>query len=139
MTSNAQEGNTTASDPSRDLLRSLTEDISRLVRDELRKARDETAAKAKRAARASALLGGAGLLGALAAGTSAAVVVRALGRVLPRTAAGALATGLYGGGAVVLAVLGQREIRRVGTLVPAGVRQDVDAAASGVAAGSTPT
>lgn len=122
-----------------DLLRMLTEDISRLVRQEIRHAQDELTGKARQAGKGAALLGGAGALGALAAGTSAAVVVRALDRALPRTAAALVATVFYGGGAAALATLGIQEIRRVGSLVPtetvASVSEDINAAASGVAAG----
>lgn len=128
--------NTTAGTGTADLLRTLTEDITRLVREEIQHAQNEMAGKARRAGKGAAMLGGAAILGALAAGASAAALVRSLDRVLPRSAAAALATGLYGGGAAALAVLGREEIRRAGTLAPtetvASVSEDLGAATSGL-------
>jgi hypothetical protein len=121
-----------ASASTADLLQSLTEDLTTLVRDELAQARAELAQKARRAGRAAAMLGGAAGLGVLAVGTSSATLVRLLElRFSPPTAA-ALATLLYGGGAAALASTARGELRRAGSLVPertvASVRQDVAAA-----------
>ncbi len=121
-----------ASASTADLLQSLTEDLTTLLRDELAQARAELAQKARRAGRAAAMLGGAAGLGVLAVGTSSATLVRLLElRFSPPTAA-ALATLLYGGGAAALASTARGELRRAGSLVPertvASVRQDVAAA-----------
>jgi len=114
------------------LVDELTADTAHLVRAELARGRREVVAKAREAGRGAALLGGAGLLGALAAGTSAAVVVRVLGTVLPRPAAALVATVLYAGGAAALGVAGVEELKRIGPLLPeetiAGVRDDLRAA-----------
>ena len=101
-----------------DLLRRLTENVQDLVRGELTHAQQEMTETALAARTAAAMLGGAAVLGALAAGTSAVVLVRALDRVLPPTASAAVATALLGGGAALLARAGVEELRLVGPPVP---------------------
>src|SRR4051812_30297247 len=124
-----------------ELLRALTDDVTTLLRQELRRAQDELAGKARQAGRGAALLGGAGALGALAAGTSAAFLVRTLDSVLPKPASALLATTVYAGGAAALAAAGAAEIRRALPVVPEetveSLRQDVQAARPGSAGGVT--
>jgi hypothetical protein len=62
-------------------------------------------------------LGAAAVLGAMAAGTSPATLVRALDRILPRTRSALTATALLGG-AAALAAAAREELRRIGSLVP---------------------
>ena len=118
-----------------DLLRALTDDLTTLVRQEVARTRDELTEKARQAGRGGAMLAGAGLLGMLAAGTSAVFVVRFLDRFLPPRIAAFLATALYGGGAAALGMAGWSEIRRAlpsaSDDVVAGVREDVQAVRDG--------
>ena len=114
-----------------ELLHTLTENIQSLVRGEVASARQEMTDKALAARPAAAMLGGAAVLGALAAGTSAVVLVRFLDRFLPPTTSAAVATALLGGGAAVLAKAGTAELQLVGPPIPErtveGVKADVAA------------
>jgi hypothetical protein len=110
-----------------ELLRSLTENVQDLVRGEVAHARQEMTEKAVAARPAAAMLGGAAVLGALAAGTSAVVLVRFLDRFLPPTTSAAVATALLGGGAAALARAGIEELRRVGPPVPERTIENVKA------------
>jgi Putative Actinobacterial Holin-X, holin superfamily III len=115
-----------------ELLQALADDLRSLMHQELRSAREELAATAKSAGRGAALLGGAGVLGALTAGTSAALLVRALDRVLPRPLSALVAVAIYGAAAGGLAAAGIAELRRALPLTPqdtlTDLRQDLDAA-----------
>jgi hypothetical protein len=101
-----------------ELLRTLTEDIRSIVHGEVANAQQEMAQKALAARPAAVLLGGAAVLGTLATGTSAVVLVRLLDKILPPAASAAVATALLGGGAAVLATAGVEQLRRVGPPVP---------------------
>jgi hypothetical protein len=143
---NAPTGSTGAGDPggsdssSSELLRALTDDVRSLVQQELRSAQAELTGKAQRAGKAAAMLGGAAVFGALAAGTSAAFLTRMLEKIFPRTTAAAFATALYGGAAGMLASAGWEELQRALPLVPEqtveGLREDVRIATTSARTGS---
>ncbi len=104
---------TTESDgASSEMFAALGKDVRELIQQELTRLRAELRDTAREGRKASVLLGGAGLLGALAAGTSVVFVVRLLDKVLPRPLAGLVTTGLFGAGAAALARLGLAELRR---------------------------
>jgi Putative Actinobacterial Holin-X, holin superfamily III len=110
-----------------ELLRTLTENVRSLVAGEVASARQEMTEKARAAQPAAVMLGGAAVLGALAAGTSTVVLVRLLDKVLPPVAAAAVATALLGGGAGALAVAGVEQLRRIGSPVPERTIESVKA------------
>jgi Putative Actinobacterial Holin-X, holin superfamily III len=124
-----------------DLFQALADDVRTLLRQELRSAREELRDSARNAGRGAALLGGAGVLGALGAGTSAALLVRMLDRVLPRPAAALVATVVYLAGAGALAAAGLAELRRALPVTPtstlASLSEDVRAA-SGTSSDALP-
>lgn len=127
---------TTGSDgTTSDLLQAITDDLTTLLRQEFQRAQDELAGKARQAGRGAALLGAAGALGALAAGTSAATLVRLLDQALPRPASALLATTLYGAGAAGLGYAGWTEVRRALPAAPretmSSLREDARAARPG--------
>ena len=117
------------------LVGALTQDVSALVREEIRAAQTELTGKARRAGRGGALLAGAGVLGALAAGSCAVFLQRTLDRVLPPRTSAAVLTVLYAGGAAALGAAGAGELRRAMPLVPqetvSNLRDDVEAARPG--------
>jgi hypothetical protein len=119
--------------PTSELLRTVASEVGSLVQGELASARREITGKVLAARPAMAKLGAAGILGAMAAGTSAATLIRALERVLPRTASAVAATALLGGAAAALAAGAREDLRRVGSLVPEqtvqSVKEDVAAVA----------
>jgi hypothetical protein len=114
-----------------ELLRTLTENIRSLVVGEAASARREMTEKALDARPGAAMLGGAAVLGALAAGTSAVVVVRVLDKIFPPATSAVVATALLGGGAAALAKAGIAELRLIGSPLPeetiASVQADVAA------------
>jgi hypothetical protein len=117
---------------SSDLMQSLSADLTALVRQEFRQLQAELTDTARRAGRGGVLLGGAAVLGAMALGTSTALLVRLLERRLGPGGAATVATVLLGAGAGALATAGLAELRRAWPLVPeetlASVRDDVRAA-----------
>ena len=114
------------------LLDALRDDVRELLRQELRSAQGEIQGKARQVGKSSAMLGAAGLLGALAVGTTTTLLVRVLDRFLPPRLAALVATLVLGGSAAGLAVAGYEELRRARPAVPdetlTQVQRDVHAA-----------
>lgn len=114
------------------VVNALAEDVGGLVRQELRQAQAELVAKGKQAGKGAMLLGGAGVLGALAAGSSATLFLRCLDRYLPPRLSAFVVCACYGGAAAALGVRGAAMVKEALPMAPEhtaeNLRRDVDAA-----------
>jgi Putative Actinobacterial Holin-X, holin superfamily III len=110
-----------------ELLRTLLDNVGSIVQGEAANARQEMTEKALAARPGAAMLGGAAVLGVLATGTSAVVLVRFLDKIFPPTTSAVVATALLGGSAAVLARAGAEELRRVGPPIPERTVESVKA------------
>ena len=90
----------------------LREDVANLVREETRRWQHELGRTVRDARRAAVMFGGAGLLGGLAAGTVASLLLRTLDAFLPKPVSALVATAMLGGGGAVLARAGLAELQR---------------------------
>jgi hypothetical protein len=118
-----------------DALRNVTEAVSDLVREEVRRGEAELKDKIKLGSRGAALLGVAGALGAAAAATSTVLLVRMFDRVLPPRLSALTATLVLGGAAAGCGWLGMRELKPALPLVPTETIDDLRAGVESVRAG----
>jgi len=96
----------------------LTRDISLLVRQEIALARAEITEKGKAAAPGLGMIGGAGLLGLMAAGAATACAVLVLALFLPGWLAALIVALVLTGVAYVLAKRGKEQVQSVGAPIP---------------------
>lgn len=111
------------------LVAQVSEQTSRLIRDELRLAQLEMTEKGKRAGLGAGLFGGAGLFAVFGLGCFVAAAVLALaGPLAPWLAAILVGIGLFAV-AGMAALIGKREVTQAGPPVPteavSGVKQDI--------------
>src|SRR5918992_941254 len=104
--------------PLDELVQTVSERAVVLAREEVERARRELAAKASQAAGGVAMLGGAALLGTLAAGTGTAALVLLLSRRPGPSAAALTVTAFYAAGGAGLAQEGISRLRAAGPPVP---------------------
>lgn len=113
-----------------ELVHQATEDLSLLVRQEVALAKEELAAKGKRAGRGGGLLGAAGALGYVGLIVLAGAATAALDLVLPLWAAALIVAAVLFAAAAALAATGRAQLRRAGSPMPeetlGSVRADVD-------------
>ncbi|MET9699900.1 phage holin family protein [Streptomyces sp. NPDC006529] len=100
------------------LVSRASEQISTLVREEMRLARTELGQKGRQFGKGGGLLGGAGLLGVLSAQAVTAAAIAALALVLPVWASALILAALLAALAAVLAGVGKKRITRAGPPVP---------------------
>jgi putative superfamily III holin-X len=101
-----------------DLAQTMSEQALVLVRQEVARARREMTAKAREASTGAAMVGGAALLGTLAAGTGTAALVLLLARRPEPSGAALGVTGLYAGAGALLARQGVARLRAAAPPVP---------------------
>jgi hypothetical protein len=112
-----------------DLVKQLSEQTSRLVRQEVELARAELAIKGKRAGIGAGMFGGAGVLGLLAAGALVAAAIAALALAVATWLSALIVAVVLGAAAGVAALMGKQKVRQAMPPVPQdsveSVKEDV--------------
>ncbi|GAA4067796.1 phage holin family protein [Nonomuraea sp. NPDC050663] len=113
-----------------DLIGDLSQQLTQLVRDEMRLATLELARKGRRAGFGAGLFGAAGLAAFFGGATLIAALVLALALVMPAWAAACLVAGVLFVVAAILGLTGKRQVERATPLKPEqtieSVKADVD-------------
>ena len=104
--------------PMGELFRQLSEDLSGLVRQELRLAQAELTEKGKKAGLGVGMFGGAAIVGLLALGALTACLIAALATGMEAWAAALIVTVLYAAVACVLALSGKNRVTEATPPVP---------------------
>jgi hypothetical protein len=116
--------------PIGDLVKQLAGQTSTLVRQEIDLAKAEMSQKAGIAGQGAGLLGGAAVVGLLAAGALTACLILALSEVIPDWLAALIVAVVMGAIAAVLAIQGRNRIRTATPPVPEQtvetVKEDVE-------------
>lgn len=126
MTNGPKESLATA-----ELIRQMSEQVSRLIRDELQLAKLELGEKGKRAGIGAGLFGGAGVVALFGGGSLVAAVILLLARVMPAWAAAAIVGVVLLVVAAVLGFFGKRQVAEAAPPAPErtieSVKHDIDA------------
>src|SRR5205085_7274291 len=93
-----------------ELFKQLSNDLSTLVRQELRLAQGEMTEKGKRAGFGAGMFGGAGVIGLVALGTFSACLIAALSKAMDVWLAALIVTVIYVALAGVLALSGKQHV-----------------------------
>jgi hypothetical protein len=96
----------------------LGDQVKRFVHTEIELARQEMTGQTRELGLASGMVGGAGVLAALSAGTGTAGLVMLLARRMPPWLAAFTVSGGYAAGAAALAMRGRQRIEEVGVPAP---------------------
>jgi uncharacterized membrane protein YqjE len=126
--------------PMGELFKQLSNDLSTLVRQELKLAQAEMTEKGKNAGVGVGLFGGAGVVGLLALGALTAFLIAALATGMDVWLAALVVTVVYGALAGVLALVGKSRVTEAAPPVPEQtvetVKEDVQWAKSQLPSGS---
>ena len=104
--------------PTSELLKQLTDQTTRLVKQEIELAKLELQEKGKKAGVGAGMFGGAGALGLYALGALTATIILALATFLPGWVAALIVTVVYGAVAGVLALRGKAQVKQATPPVP---------------------
>jgi len=110
-----------------ELVKQLTEQVSRLIRDELKLAEYEMTRKAKRMGRGAGLFGGGGLVALYGIGCLLAAAIIGLASVLPAWAAALIVGGALLVIAGVAALMGKSQVSKAVPPMPEQTVQSVKA------------
>jgi hypothetical protein len=112
-----------------ELTRQLSEQTTRLVRQEVELAKAELAIKGKQAGIGAGMFGGAGVLGLFALGALTAAVIAALSLAMDTWIAALIVAVVYAAAAGVVALMGKRRVQEAMPPVPQesveSVKEDV--------------
>jgi Putative Actinobacterial Holin-X, holin superfamily III len=126
--------------PMGELFKQLSDELSVLVRQELKLAQAEMTEKGKKAGLGIGMFGGAGIVGLLALGTLSACLVAALATAMHVWLAALIVTAVYGALAGVLALIGKNRVTEATPPVPEqtveSVKEDMQWAKTQLPSGS---
>jgi MFS family permease len=115
----------TQDQPIADLVKQLSEQTSRLARQEVELAKAELTVKGKRAGVGAGMFGGAGLFGLYALGALTATIILALATAMTAWLAALIVAALYGAIAGVLALTGKSKVQAATPPVPEEATESV--------------
>ena len=108
-----------------ELVKQLSEQTSRLARQEIELAKAELSEKGKRAGLGAGMFGGAGLFGLYALGALTAAAILALATAMAGWLAALIVAAVYGAEAGVLALTGKSKVRGATPPVPEQATESV--------------
>ncbi|MFJ9150833.1 phage holin family protein [Streptomyces sp. NPDC102270] len=118
-----------AQEPVGELVQRASQQLSQLVRDEMRLAQAEMTEKGKRFGKGGGLFGGAGLMGVLTLQALVATVIAALSLVMDVWLAALIVTGVLAAVTALMAALGKQQVSKASPPMPEqavdGVKADV--------------
>jgi hypothetical protein len=119
----ADVANPKRSQPTGELVKELSREVSQLVREEIALAKAEMTEKARHAGTGAGMLSGAAVLGLAAVGGSMATLILLLDLAMPAWLAALIVTVAYGAVAAVLALRGKQ---RVAEATPPAPEQTIE-------------
>ncbi|MGA5142655.1 phage holin family protein [Streptomyces azureus] len=129
-TQDSHRGPSGSQEPVGDLVQRASQQLTELVRGEMRLAQAEMKEKGKRYGKGGGLFGGAGLVGFLTLQALVATAIAALAVPLPVWAAALIVTAVLGVITAVLALTGKKEVSQA---APPAPQQTIDSVKADVA------